>query len=228
MKKMKVSGILNNCCNVCLLVLAAAAITYSAFSLLISTKEAKSVYNLVEQDYEACFGKNYLPEGTYFTNITCMKMEIVTDIINKSSELKKQYKDSKSNDKLIVSLNAMQEYNKPILYRKHPLPLLSYGNSLYSSLNYMTYAANALLVDIHNFITDPDALSLAADKDNQQIHIMAALSSDLALNVNKQIYYCLFILLAGFLTLLGTSINIYRLKKRKHKYKIKVTKPSKK
>jgi hypothetical protein len=188
--------------------------------------EAKTVYNSVSRDYEACFGKRYLPEGTYFTNISCMKMEIATDIIKKSSEFKKQYIEAKTQEKLKAALSDMQEYNKPILYKKAFIPLLSYGKSLYSSLNYMTYAGNALLMDINNFITDQEALSLAADKDIQQIHVMAAISADLALNVNKQMYHCLFILLAGFLTLLGTGVNIYRLRKRKPKYKIKVTKSS--
>lgn len=247
MKKLRLSRVLYTCCNVSLILLSVCSITYSIISLIISRSEVKTIFNTVNKDYEACFGKKYVHEESYFTDITCMKMEIASDIINKSANLKNQYIDkindelgieetngsselnineSESFTNLLDSLSNIQSYNKPIQYKESSLPLLSNSSSLYTSLNYMTYGSDALLIDIANFIIDQEALTLTTDKDVQEIRVMANMSTNIVLNLNKQIYFYKFSILVSLIFLLGTCVNIYRIRtykyrgKRKHIIKI--------
>lgn len=242
MKKIKLSRILFVCCNTVLILMALLSIIYSLVSLILSYNESKSVFKSVNKDYEACFGKKYAHEDTYFTDITCMKMEITSSIITKSGDLKDQYykktdagtgTDSSSgpgisNDSKAETITAlkdnlsdMQDYNKAIPYKKQSLLLLNQSNSLYSALNYMVYGNDALLKDTVNFIDEKEALSLVTNKDIQEIHVMANMSKNIVLNLNKQFYFYIYIILTSLFLLLGTCINIYRINARKKKYRRK-------
>lgn len=242
MKKLKLSKALYICCNICLIAISVISILYSITSLILSNNDAKTIFNMVNKDYEACFGKKYVHEDTYFTDITCMKMKITSTIITKSAGLKNQYYDSiqtgrdtdsaarssnsnnRESEAVIIlkdALSDIQDYNKAIPYKKHSLLLLNNSNSLYSALNYMIYGNDALLKDTINFINDKEALSLATEKDIQEIHVMANMSKNIVLNLDKHIYFYKYTILAGLLLLLGACINIYRINARKKKYRRK-------
>jgi hypothetical protein len=239
MKKLRLNRVLYTCYNTCLLLISLGLIIYSISSLFIAEIGAKTIFNTVNKDYEACFGKEYIHEESYFTDITCMKLEIASNIIITSSNLKNQYFDnikheisdnvtystkdlniheSESYATLVDSLSNIQDYNNSIQHKESSLLLLNNYNLLYSSLNYITYGNDALLIDHANFITDQEALSLAADKDIQEIRVMSNMSTDIVLNLNKLIYFYRFTILVCIIFLLGTCLNIYRIKVRKNKY----------
>lgn len=223
MKKKK--KLLYFCCNICILLLSLISLIYSILSVTLSLNGAKSIYIIANKDYENCFGEKYTHEDSYFTDITCMKMEIATDTITKAAEYKEQYFDDSSHvDSYTILSNGLSEiqaYNKAIDYKDSIFPLPDSCNVLYSSLNYMIYGSNALLIDIINFTDNQDLLSLAADKDIQEIHLMAKMSSALAINLNKQIDFHKYIILMNFLVIIGTLVNMYRLKKRKKRIRNK-------
>lgn len=238
MKFSKKSKFLFVSSNISLVTISVVIVIYSISNLILAQCEAKTFFNVVNKDYEACFGKKYVHENSYFEDITCMKMEIATDIITKSNNLKTQYSDNLKNEtnqsnnssgsngsetlsSLKKSISDIQEYNNAIEYKKSSLALLNYCNSLYSSLNYMTYGSDALLIDIINFLSDKEALTLAADKDTQQIHVMANMSTNIVLNLKNQIYIYQYSILVSLFILLGTILNIYGLRARKNKYRRK-------
>jgi hypothetical protein len=216
-----------------MILISLIAVLTPIISLAYINTKAKVIFNTVNNDYETCFGKKYVHEDSYFTDIACMKMEISSDIINKSAALKKQYLDSISTgkpsdaksgtnnpealDTLRSSLIEIQDYNKAIEFKTASIPLHKTCESLFTTLNYMTYGSDALIKDVINFIDDPDALSLAADKDTQEIRIMAQMSTSFYLNLNQQILLYKLIVIAGIFLLLGTSLNIYRIRSRKNK-----------
>lgn len=237
----KSSKVLFTACNICMILISFIAILTPIISLTYINTKAKVIFNTVNNDYETCFGKKYVHEDSYFTDIACMKMEISSGIINKSASLKKQYSDSistgKSSDEISAaksgtetsealdtlrsSLVEIQDYNKAIEFKTATIPLHKTCESLFTTLNYMTYGSDALIKDVINFIDDPDALSLAADKDTQEIRIMAQMSTSIYLNLNQQILLYKLIAIAGIFLLLGTSLNIYRIRSRKNKYRRK-------
>ncbi len=243
MKKRRLSKILFAACNICLIIVSIIGILYSMTNLILANREARTIFNTLNKDYEACFGKSYEHETSYFTEIACMKMAISSDIITKSANLKNQYlgsidpekSENESNtsnnpgisktnafDMLKGSLTEMQNYNNAIIYKKSSMPLFGVCESLYTALNYVTYGSDALIKDVVNFIDDQETLSLAADKDTQEIHIMSKMSTEIYLNLNQQIFVYKFIILAGVIFFLGTCVNIYRIKARKNKYRRKI------
>lgn len=237
----KSSKILFTACNICMILISLLAIITPIISLAYINANAKVIFNKVNKDYETCFGKKYIHEESYFTDIACMKMEISSDIINKSANLKKQYSDSintvkssdetstaksgtktsEAHDALRSALAEIQDYNKAIELKTASIPLYKTCDSLFTTLNYMSYGSDALINDVLNFIDDPEALSLAADKDTQEIRIMAQMSTSIYLNLNQQIFLYKIIAIAGIFILFGTSLNIYRIISRKNKYRRK-------
>ena len=237
----KSSKVLFTACNICMILISITAILMPILSLAHINAKAKVIFNTVNKDYEACFGKKYVHEVSYFTDITCMKMEISSDIINQSASLKKQYFESINNinssdeasaaksgtdnpealDRLRSSLVEIQDYNKAIEFKTSSIPLYKTCELLFTTLNYMTYGSDALIKDVINFIDNPEALSLAADKDTQEIRIMAQLSTSIYLNLNQQVLLYKLIAIAGIFILLGTILNIYRIRSRKNKYRRK-------
>ncbi|WOO37873.1 hypothetical protein R2R35_05055 [Anaerocolumna sp. AGMB13020] len=238
----KLTKVLFTACNICMILISLIAILVPIISLTNINAKAKVIFNSVKKDYETCFGTKYIPEDSYFTDIACIKMEISSAIITRSATLKTQYfenikgassaeasaaknetDNSDALDSLRSSLAELQAYNNAIEFKTASIPLDKSCKSLYTALNYMTYGSDALLKDVTNFIDDPEALSLAADKDTQEIRIMAQMSNSIYLNLNQQVLLYKFIAIAGIFILLGTILNIYRIRSRKSKYRRKRT-----
>ena len=215
-------------CNVILILLTISISVYSLVSIVVIEKQAKDIYIEINKEYNACFGKNYERKDSYFTDITAMKLEITTEIVSKSLEIKNKYLENIADSKndsiqleiLNDSLSKLQGYNKTILYKESPLPLINTANSLYMSLNYMAHGTNALLLDIYNFSDDEIALTISEEKDISQVKVMATMSNNLLISLNKAVslfkyitpFVCLIVLLA-------TVLNIYRIRAKRYKYK---------